>query len=163
MHKLKKKAWQCIVNQNRAQQSPCSRLPWHLKFQKHVLIVFLNPNSTSTLLLYYQTAWSSAWPALWGSRSIRGGGLRGRTSPWGTWRGQLLFLGVTKDTKGSLWGWASLFMGAQMGSPEWALYWELWDMAERGCGGGVSLSVGALWREPGEGGLPCWGPWRICT
>jgi hypothetical protein len=39
------------VNWNRAQQSPGSRLPWHLKFQKHELNVFSNPNSTSTLLL----------------------------------------------------------------------------------------------------------------
>jgi hypothetical protein len=54
MHILKKKNWwHCIVNWNRAQQSPGSRLPWHLKFWKHVLNinVISNPNSTSTLLL----------------------------------------------------------------------------------------------------------------
>jgi hypothetical protein len=42
-----------------------------------------------------------------------------------------------------LWRWASLFMGAQLGNLEWArLLGTL--MAERGSGGGESLSMGAL-------------------
>jgi hypothetical protein len=32
-------------------------------------------------------------------------------------------------------------------------------MVERGSRGGASLSVGALWREPGGGSL-CWGSWK---
>jgi len=31
------------------------------------------------------------------------------------------FLGALKVMKGRLWGWASLFMGAQLGNLEWAL------------------------------------------
>ena len=34
-------------------------------------------------------------------------------------RGALL-LGAQKVTKGRFWGWASLFMGAQLGNLEWA-------------------------------------------
>ena len=30
-------------------------------------------------------------------------------------------LGALKVTKGRLWGWASLFMGAQVGNLEWTL------------------------------------------
>ena len=37
----------------------------------------------------------------------------------GTWRGAPL-LGALKVMKGRLWGWASLFMGAQLGNLEWA-------------------------------------------
>jgi len=36
----------------------------------------------------------------------------------GTWRGAPL-LGALKVIKGRLWGWASLFMGAQLGNLEW--------------------------------------------
>jgi hypothetical protein len=36
----------------------------------------------------------------------------------GTWRGAHL-LGALKVTKGRLWGWASIFMGAQLGNLEW--------------------------------------------
>jgi hypothetical protein len=41
-----------------------------------------------------------------------------------------------------------LFMGAQLGSLDGLIYRGLWEMAERGSGGGASLSMGALWREP---------------
>jgi len=37
----------------------------------------------------------------------------------GTWRGAPL-LGALKVIKGRLWGWASLFMVAQLGNLEWA-------------------------------------------
>ena len=37
----------------------------------------------------------------------------------GTWRGAPL-LGALKVIKGRLWGWSSLFIGAQLGNLEWA-------------------------------------------
>ena len=56
-----------------------------------------------------------------------------------------------KVTKGRLWGWASLFMGAQLGNLEWA---NLPGTLRYGCKGlwrwGVSLcgsSVKGTWRE----------------
>ena len=82
--------------------------------------------------------------AFWGFGRIWGGGLRGWTSLrgvpltetvvrglWkrgiplygssvrGTWRGAPL-LGALKVIKGRLWGWSSLFIGAQLGNLEWA-------------------------------------------
>jgi hypothetical protein len=73
---------------------------------------------------------------------------------------------------------ASLSMGALLGEPggggsfsdgqglSWAnclepIHWGLRDMVERGSGGGVSLNVGDLGREPGRG-APLLGPLRIC-
>jgi len=34
--------------------------------------------------------------------------------------GRALLLGALKVLKGRLWGWAFLFMGAQLGNLEWA-------------------------------------------
>jgi hypothetical protein len=56
--------------------------------------------------------------------------------------------------KGSIWGWAAVFMWAQLGTLDFR-----WLK--------VALEVGrsSLW-EICEGnlerGLPCWEPWRIC-
>jgi len=58
-------------------------------------------------------------------------------------------LRALKVMKGRLWGWASLFMGAQLGNLEWAHLPGTLRYGERGSGGRVSLSVGALRREPG--------------
>jgi hypothetical protein len=46
--------------------------------------------------------------------------------------------------KGRFWGWAFLFMGLSWVAWSGLIYWGLGDMVERGSGGGVSLSVGAL-------------------
>jgi len=40
------------------------------------------------------------------------------------------------------------------------IYQRLWKI--EGSGNGASLSVGALWGEPGGGDLLYWGPWRVC-
>ena len=50
-------------------------------------------------------------------------------------------LEALKVMKGRLWGWASLFMGAQLGNL------ELWSLSL------LELCEGNL-----EGGLPCWEP-----
>jgi len=52
------------------------------------------------------------------------GGSGNEASPYGssvrgTWRGSPL-LRALKVTKGRLWGWACLFMGAQFRNLEWA-------------------------------------------
>jgi hypothetical protein len=39
-----------------------------------------------------------------------------------------------------------------------SIYWVLQDVVERISGGGVSISMGALRREPGEGGFPAGDP-----
>jgi hypothetical protein len=60
-----------------------------------------------------------------------------------------------------LWRRSSLSVGAPydpwggVRSPG-TLMTDLWKRAQR-----ASLSMGALWREPG-GGLPYWRPWRLC-
>jgi len=38
----------------------------------------------------------------------------------GTWRGGAPLLGALKVMKGRHWGWASVFLGAQLGNLEWA-------------------------------------------
>jgi hypothetical protein len=73
--------------------------------------------------------------------------------------GELLYW-VPWVMKGRLWGWASL-MGAQLGNPEWARLsgdFERWLKValEVGCFSLWELCEGNL-----EGGLLCWGPWRI--
>ena len=65
-----------------------------------------------------------------------------------------------KVLKGRLWGWESLFMGAQLGNLEWAHLLGTLRYGERGSRGGASLSF-SLWElcEGNlEGGLPCWVP-----
>jgi hypothetical protein len=52
-------------------------------------------------------------------------------------------LGALKVMKGWLWGWASLFIGPQLGKLEF-IYQGLWEMVARGSGVRASLSVGAL-------------------
>jgi len=42
------------------------------------------------------------------------------------------------------------------------IYQGLWEMVEKGSGGGASLSLRELCEETLERGFPCWGPWRIC-
>jgi len=65
-------------------------------------------------------------------------------------KGGLLYQGPWV-MKGRLWGWASLFMGAQLGNLEWAHLLGTLEV------GHISLSLcGNL-----EGGLPCWGLWGI--
>jgi len=56
----------------------------------------------------------------------------------GTWRGGGSFSRALKGMKGRLWGWASLFMEAQLGNLEWA---HLLGTLEEEC---LSLSVKAL-------------------
>jgi len=90
---------------------------------------------------------------------IRGISLYG-SSVRGTWRGAPL-LGALVVTKGRLWGRESFFMGAQLGNLEWAHLLGLWDMVERGSGGGVSVCLWELCEGNLEGGLPCRAPWRI--
>jgi len=56
--------------------------------------------------------------------------------------------------KGSLSGWASLFMGAQLGNLEWT-HLQLWL---KGALVVECLSLWELCEGNLEGGLPCWGP-----
>jgi hypothetical protein len=54
-------------------------------------------------------------------------------------------------------------MGAKLGNLEWAYLLGTLRNAERDSGDEASLSL-SLWElceENLEGGLPCWGPWRI--
>jgi hypothetical protein len=51
--------------------------------------------------------------------------------------------------KGRLWGWAALYMVAQLGNLEWACLPGFCEMDESVCGGGASISMGAVCREPG--------------
>jgi hypothetical protein len=59
--------------------------------------------------------------------------------------------------KERLWGWESLFMGAQLSNLGWAHLLGLRDMAEGGSGDGVFLTVG-LCQGNLEERLPLWGP-----
>jgi len=79
------------------------------------------------------------------------------SSTRGTWRGAAL-LGALKVMKGRLWGWASRFMGAQLGNLEWA---HLPGNLRYGCKGlwrwSVSVcgsSVKGTWREDSLAGDP---------
>ena len=81
--------------------------------------------------------------------------------------GRAPLLGALKVMKGKLWGWVSLFMGAQFGNLEGAYLPGTLRYVWKGpwrCGLSLSLPL-SLWElcEGNlEGELPCWGPWRIC-
>ena len=58
---------------------------------------------------------------------------------WGNWGGGAPLLGALKVMKGRLWGWASLFIGAQVGSS--TRDFEIWL---KGAMKVAHLPVGAL-------------------
>jgi hypothetical protein len=83
----------------------------------------------------------------------RGGVSLHGSSVRGTWRGGSL-LGTPQVMKGRLYGREPLYMGALLGQPGVG---SSTVTSRCGCGGsgdGVSLSVGALRREPGGGSFP---------
>jgi hypothetical protein len=55
-----------------------------------------------------------SWKGFWKRASLSTGTLLGEPGL------KAPLLGALKVMKGRLWGWASLFMGAQLGKPEWA-------------------------------------------
>jgi hypothetical protein len=67
--------------------------------------------------------------------------------------GGALLLGALKVMKGRLWGWVSLFIGAQLGYWSGLVYRGLWEMAERGSEGGVYHSLWELCEGNLEGSL----------
>jgi len=69
--------------------------------------------------------------------------------------GRAPLLGALKVMKGRLWGWASRFMGAQLGNLKWAHLLGTWlkGTLEVWC-----LSLWELCEGNLDGGLPCWGP-----
>ena len=83
--------------------------------------------------------------------------------------GRAPLLGALKVMKGRLWGWASLFMGAQLGNQEWAhlpgtlrgRYRRLWRRASLSSGAhfwGTCGFVDRAYREGSEDEhLSLWG------
>jgi hypothetical protein len=75
--------------------------------------------------------------------------------------GGLLFRGPWRFWKEGSGDWYLSLWGLRWATWSDLPYWGLRDMVERVSRDGASLSVGALWREPG-GGLPLLGTVKIC-
>ena len=75
-------------------------------------------------------------------------------------RGGAPLLGALKVMNGMLWGWASLFMGAQLGQSRVGSStrdFEIWlkEALDVGC---LSLCGSSVKGTRRGWGLPCWGP-----